>query len=66
MVSEEIRNFGTGTNVLCKVCKQRRIFVNGPTTVSISDDGEVYLELRCPLPTCARAEKYAENELEIH
>lgn len=65
MMSEETRNYGMGTNVLCKACKQRKIFVDGPTAVSIFE-GEVHLLLRCPLPTCARLEKYREGELEVH
>lgn len=67
---EEIVNYGTGTNVLCKACQhtkmQRRIFVSGPTTTVRIPGGVRYLMLKCPSPSCGRVERYEENELEIH
>jgi hypothetical protein len=57
--------YGERTHVLCKVCKQRKIFVEGETAVSVR--GPVrYLTLQCPSPGCMRIVVYEENELEIH
>ncbi len=63
-VTEEIVNYGEGTNVLCKVCRDRKIFLSCPTKVSALD-GAGYLTLKCPSPACGGTERYAENELEI-
>ena len=67
---EEIVDYGTGTNVLCKACRhakmQRRIFVSGPTTTVRIPGGGRYLMVKCPSPICGRVDRYEENELEIH
>jgi hypothetical protein len=63
---EEIVNYGTGTNVLCKACHQRKIFVSGPTPTVSTPGGRRYLILKCPFPICGRVERYEENQLEIH
>jgi hypothetical protein len=63
---EETVNYGEGTNVLCKACKDRKIFVSGPTPTTVSlPDGLRYLTLKCPSPACGRVETYEQNELEI-
>ena len=62
---EEIVNYGTGTNVLCKAC-DRGIFVSGPTTTVSIPGGGRYLMLKCPSPVCGRVERYEEIELELH
>ena len=63
-VTEEIVNYGRGTNVFCKY-GDRKIFLSGPTKVSILH-GARYLTLKCPSPACGRTATYEENELEIH
>lgn len=64
-MTKKIMNYGKETNVLCKACMQRKIFVISPTTVSVLGSGR-YLWLKCPSPTCGRVRRYEENELEIH
>jgi hypothetical protein len=64
-IMTETVTYGAGTNVLCKVCKQRKIFIDGPQEVSI-EDGKRYLSLTCPSPACNQTRRYEENELEIH
>src|SRR5208282_4154494 len=44
-------NYAKGTSVICKGCHQRKIFVEGQLAVTV-DNGERYLTLKCPLPTC--------------
>jgi hypothetical protein len=63
---EEIVNYGAGTNVLCKACRQRKIFASGPTPTTPIPGGGRYIMLKCPSPSCGRVERYGENELEIH
>jgi len=63
-LTEEIVNYGVGTNVLCKRCN-RKIFLCGSTKVSVLD-GARYLKLKCPSPACALTAMYEENEIEIH
>jgi RNase P subunit RPR2 len=58
-------NYGKHTNVICKACHQRKIFVGGPTTVTV-DNGERYLNLKCPSATCGQVRRYSEEELELH
>ena len=58
-------NYEKNTNVVCKGCHQRKIFVEGPTTVTV-ENGERYLTLKCPLPTCGQVFRYNEKELELH
>ena len=62
---EEIVNYGTGTHVLCKSCRQRKIFASGLTPTTNIQGGGRYLMLKCPSPSCGRVERYEENELEI-
>lgn len=62
-MTEEIVNYGVGTNVLCKR-GDRRIFLSGPTKVSVLDDAR-YLMLKCPSPACGWTARYKEIELEI-
>lgn len=65
-MSEEIVDYGHGTNVLCKAkACERKIFVVGPTKVSVRD-GRRYLMLKCPSPACGQICEYEENELELH
>ena len=65
-MAEEIVNYGIVTNVLCKACLQRKIFVSGPTPAAPIPGGGRYLTLKCPSPICGRVKRYEENELEIH
>lgn len=60
----EVLNYRQGTNVLCKACRQRKIFLLGPTTTTVRD-GKRYLELTCSSGTCHQTRLYEENELEI-
>jgi len=57
-------SYGRGTSVACKACHERKIFVEGPVTITV-DNGERYLTLKCPLPTCGRELLYNEKELEL-
>lgn len=61
----ETFTYGNGTHVLCKVCRQRKIFIDGPQNVSI-ENGTRYLSLTCPSPSCGQTSTYEENELEIY
>jgi hypothetical protein len=64
---EETVNYRIGTNVLCKACKDQKIFVSGPIPTKVSDPGGLrYLVLKCPSPACGQVKTYEENELEIH
>jgi hypothetical protein len=65
-MAEEIVNYGIVTNVLCKACLQRKIFVSGPTPTALIPGGGRYLMLKCPSPIRGRVKMYEENELEIH
>jgi hypothetical protein len=58
-------NYGKHSNVLCKGCHQRKIFVDGTQTITV-DNGERYLTLKCPSPTCGQVRLYNETELELH
>lgn len=62
---KEIVNYGRGTNVLCKACRQRQIFVSGPTNTTLIPGNGRHLMLKCPSPSCGRLERYDETELEI-
>ncbi len=62
---EEIVQYGQGTNVLCKACRQRKIFLVESVKVCVCEDGR-YLLLKCPSPGCNRICRYDENELELH
>lgn len=63
-MGETITNYGEGTNVTCKGCRQRKIFVSGPTKLTIHD-GRRYLRLECPSPSCNQIHTYEEDELEL-
>ncbi len=58
-------DYGKGTHVLCKACKERKIFIEGQQEVSI-EGGRRYLSLKCPSPLCGQVRRYEEYELEIH
>ena len=51
------------TSVLCKACKQRRIFVVSPVNVFVRSERR-YLILKCLSPACAGISKYEQDELE--
>ena len=57
-------NYGRDTNVLCKACGERTIFVESPVTVTI-ENGKTFLTLKCPSPSCGQVRQYNEDELEI-
>ncbi len=57
--------YGRGTNVLCKACKARKIFIEGQQEVSI-ENGKRYLSLKCTSPPCGQVRKYEEYEVDIH
>jgi len=58
-------NYGKNSNVLCKGCHLRKIFVDGTQTMTV-ENGEGYLTLKCPSPTCGQERRYNEIELELH
>jgi hypothetical protein len=64
-MSTEAVDYGQGTHVLCKSCRQHKIFVSGPREVEVRD-GKRYLDLKCPSPACGHIRTYDEDELEIH
>jgi len=63
-VMAQTANYGEGTNILCKACGKRKIFVRGPVEIS-TEDGKRYLVLTCPNAACNQTRRYEESELEI-